>query len=107
MAKYDYRIRVEASGEELQLNLKMPDMLRWEMNHKGQPWLTGDIPSFSKLIETAYYAGRRSGEISVKNFDLWMKSVTDIEILPDEDDDLDGPADEAKTDEGDDEGTFQ
>lgn len=64
----------------------LQDQLRWEINHDGEPWLAGDAPALTKLLETAFYAGRRTGAIAEKHFDRWRLQVVDLIRHPDDED---------------------
>lgn len=98
------------NGDELNVEVGFQDMLRWETNHRGEPWLNGGMPSFTKLLETAYYSGRRTGEVTEKHFDQWKKTVADLDASnTDEDFGYDEPesGEQDESEARDEEATFQ
>ena len=88
-----------ADESQITVETTMQDQLRWEAAHQGEPWLGGGTPSFTKLLETAYLAGRRTKQVDEPHFDRWKLRVVDIlRHTPEDDADADAEDEDEDTD---------
>ena len=75
-------------GSAVNVKTGLPDVLRWERNHEGQPWAAAAL-AVTNQLQLMFYAGRRMGVITEPIFEEWLLTVedygktTDDEVLPD------------------------
>lgn len=96
---YDLRF---VDGSVTRVDTSLQDALRWESNHKGQPYLSGGMPGFGQMLETCFYALRRTGEISETDRAAWQATVVDLRVVGDDEDDEDDPMGPTNPDQSDD-----
>lgn len=84
------------SGEEVEVQTGMRDVLAWEKANKGAPFLGQGMLSHHQMLWVAWSAARREGKTDVRSFDAFAAQVVDLGTF---DDDEDGE-DEGQGDEG-------
>jgi len=83
-----YRVEY-LDGESVDVQVRIPDALRWERNNSGQSLLNNQ--SVTAMLECVWYALRREGKSDVKEFVAWSSSVADFAQM-------DGPEEEGSAD---------
>lgn len=70
-----YRVEY-LDGTQVDVQVRVPDALRWERNNQGKSLLAGQ--TVSAMLECVWYALRREGLSDVKDFDAWASAVADF-----------------------------
>lgn len=70
-----YRVRY-LDGTEVDVQVRIPDAVRWERNNPGRSLLTGQ--TITAMMECVWYALRREHLSDVSDFDAWSSSVDDF-----------------------------
>ena len=81
-----YVIHFVDDREPLEVEVGLPDVLRWEKNN-GKGYLDSGMPAITQMMWTAWAAGRRKGLIEEKVFDQFVMSIQDFEMEDQDDDD--------------------
>lgn len=88
--KQRYEVEM-ADGEKFEVTATIQDQIRWELNHKGEPFIGGPSGNGTlKMLEHCFYALRRTGQSDVKQFDIWRTRVADLLVIGEDDDDENG-----------------
>lgn len=80
-----YRLRFD-DRDPVEVQSTVADVIRWERSHQGTPFMTGEAPSSTALMEVAFYACRRQGLVEEKNFDQFFPHVLDFDLDQDDED---------------------
>lgn len=87
---YRSHVRVEMSnGDQLEIQTKLTDVLRWETNNHDKSWMQFPMP-LKRQLEVLYIAARRLKLTDSLDGDGWAAQVVDFEDIEDRPDDEDG-----------------
>ncbi|MDO5534369.1 MAG: hypothetical protein Q4F65_06940 [Propionibacteriaceae bacterium] len=78
-----YRVRY-ADGSTVDVQVGIPDAMRWEANNGGQSLLGNQ--SITAMLTCVFYALRRQQLDDTKRFDEWAARVEDFAQMDDDDD---------------------
>ena len=73
-----YRVRY-LSGDQVDVQVRIPDVLRWERNNDGRSLLAGQ--TVGAMLTCVWYALRRERRSDVATFDEWAGTVDDFAQL--------------------------
>lgn len=87
-----YRIEM-ADGEVLSVQTELTDVIRWEQQHGGAPWIMFPMP-LERQLWVAWCAARRLKLTDVKEPALWISTVREFDEGDDEEPEADDEGDD-------------